>query len=101
MKLISFKYNDSNIISWGILQDDHIIDLDEFYWFCLQHVAAYNRSWDYFQGMGQEEIEKFRKAWNKVNNKKSQEDPLWAEIWASYNAFREKYKIWGSRAYLK
>ncbi len=47
------------------------------------------------------EIEKFRKAWNKVNNKKSQEDPLWAEIWASYNAFREKYKIWGSRAYLK
>ena len=36
------------------------VDLDKFYWFCLQHVAAYNRSWDYFQGMGQEEIEKFR-----------------------------------------
>ncbi len=47
------------------------------------------------------EIEKFRKAWIKVNIKKSEEDPLWAEIWASYNAFREKYKIWGSRAYLK
>ena len=35
-------------------------DLDEFYWFCFQHAAAYNRSWDYFQGMDQEEIEKFR-----------------------------------------
>ena len=34
--------------------------LDEYYWFCLQHVSAYNRSWDYFQGMDQEEIEKFR-----------------------------------------
>ena len=34
--------------------------LDEYYWFCLQHVSAYNRSWDYFQGMEQEEIEKFR-----------------------------------------
>jgi len=33
MKLISFKYNDSkkDIISWGILKDDYIIDLDEFF----------------------------------------------------------------------
>ena len=36
------------------------VDLDEFYWFCFQHAAAYNRSWDYFQGMDQEEIDKFR-----------------------------------------
>ncbi len=36
-------------------------NLDEFYWFCLEHVAAYNRSWDYFSGMEQEEIESFRK----------------------------------------
>ncbi len=35
-------------------------NLDEFYWFCLEHVAAYNRGWDYFTGMDQEEIEKFR-----------------------------------------
>lgn len=35
-------------------------NMDEFYWFCLEHVAAYNRSWDYFTGMDQEEIEKFR-----------------------------------------
>ncbi len=35
-------------------------NLDEFYWFCLEHVAAYNRSWDYFTGMDQDEIESFR-----------------------------------------
>ena len=35
-------------------------NLDEFYWFCLEHVAAYNRRWDYFTGMDQDEIEQFR-----------------------------------------
>ncbi|MDE0943379.1 MAG: DnaJ domain-containing protein [Alphaproteobacteria bacterium] len=36
------------------------LNLDEYYWFCLEHVAAYNRSWDYFTGMDQDAIEKFR-----------------------------------------
>lgn len=31
--------------------------LGEFYWFCLHHVRDYNRSWDYYAGMGPEEIE--------------------------------------------
>ena len=29
-------------------------------WFCLEHVQAYNRAWDYFRGMSQDEIERFR-----------------------------------------
>lgn len=33
---------------------------NEFIWFCLEHVQAYNRSWDYFKGMSAEEIERFR-----------------------------------------
>lgn len=32
--------------------------LREFYWFCLDHVRAYNLNWDYFQGMSQSEIER-------------------------------------------
>ncbi|MEE2716064.1 MAG: TRAP transporter substrate-binding protein [SAR324 cluster bacterium] len=47
------------------------------------------------------EIAKFRKAWEEVNAEKSAEDPLWAEITNSYQSFRDKYAIWGSRAYLK
>ena len=35
-------------------------NLDEYFWFCLEHVAAYNRSWNYFTGMDQDEIESFR-----------------------------------------
>jgi hypothetical protein len=31
--------------------------LREFHWFCLDHVRAYNASWDYYKGMSPGEIE--------------------------------------------
>lgn len=31
--------------------------LNEYYWFCLDHVRAYNAAWDFYRGMGPEEIE--------------------------------------------
>jgi hypothetical protein len=31
--------------------------LREFHWFCLEHVRAYNASWDYYKGMSADEIE--------------------------------------------
>lgn len=31
--------------------------LNEYYWFCLQHVREYNRAWNYFAGMNEDEIE--------------------------------------------
>jgi len=36
--------------------------LDQYYWFCLDHVRDYNRSWDYCAGMTPEEIEKMVRA---------------------------------------
>jgi len=36
--------------------------LDDFYWFCLEHVRAYNARWDFFAGMTEAEIEAFRDA---------------------------------------
>jgi hypothetical protein len=36
-------------------------DLDAHYWFCLEHIRAYNASWDFFAGMSQPEIEAFQK----------------------------------------
>jgi DnaJ-domain-containing protein 1 len=35
--------------------------LNEFYWFCLEHVRAYNQTWDYYRGMSPEEIERERR----------------------------------------
>ena len=32
--------------------------LNEYYWFCLEHVRAYNAQWDYYAGLGAEEIER-------------------------------------------
>ncbi|MFV3076722.1 J domain-containing protein [Niveispirillum fermenti] len=31
--------------------------LNEYFWFCLGHVREYNKSWDYYAGMSQTEIE--------------------------------------------
>lgn len=31
--------------------------LNEYYWFCLEHVRAYNAAWDYFKGMNASQIE--------------------------------------------
>jgi len=31
--------------------------LDEYRWFCLQHVRDYNKKWDYFAGLGADQIE--------------------------------------------
>ena len=33
------------------------ITLNEYFWFCLQHVREYNASWDYYKGMSPQEIE--------------------------------------------
>lgn len=35
--------------------------LNEYYWFCLQHVREYNRAWDYFAGKSEAEIEAERR----------------------------------------
>lgn len=32
--------------------------LNEYYWFCLDHVRDYNKAWDYYAGMSEREIEK-------------------------------------------
>ncbi len=32
-----------------------------YFWFCLEHVRAYNRSWDWFAGMSEAEIEAQRR----------------------------------------
>ncbi len=33
------------------------IELHDYYWFCLEHVRAYNSAWNYYAGMSDGEIE--------------------------------------------
>lgn len=35
--------------------------LNEYFWFCLDHVRAYNQAWDYYRGMSEAEIERERR----------------------------------------
>ncbi|MEZ5669880.1 MAG: DnaJ domain-containing protein [Alphaproteobacteria bacterium] len=32
--------------------------LQDYFWFCLDHVRAYNQTWDYFSGMSEADIER-------------------------------------------
>src|SRR5215470_19470132 len=33
------------------------LDLHDYYWFCLEHVRAYNSAWNYYAGMSDREVE--------------------------------------------
>ena len=46
-------------------------DLRRYYWFCLPHVQAYNRQWDFYRDMPQEAIETSReddRLWNRLRS---------------------------------
>ena len=32
-------------------------DLNNFYWFCLEHIRQYNAKWNYYSGMSENEVE--------------------------------------------
>jgi len=36
--------------------------LNEYYWFCLDHVREYNQAWDFFKGMTPDQIEAYQRA---------------------------------------
>lgn len=36
--------------------------LQDYYWFCLEHVRVYNKSWNYYAGMSEDEVEVERRA---------------------------------------
>lgn len=45
--------------------------LNDYYWFCLEHVRAYNASWDYYAGMKPEQIE------SEIRNSTTWDRPTW------------------------
>jgi curved DNA-binding protein CbpA len=61
--------------------------LDEYFWFCLDHVREYNRAWNFFEGMTEEQIEAVRR-WDTTWNR-----PSWpfASVGAGPNTFRDDF----------
>lgn len=66
--------------------------LDEYYWFCLDHVRDYNKAWNFFEGMSDSEVEKQmlrslygdRPTW-RYDIKGAAEDILRKQAWNEYN----------------
>ena len=65
----------------------------KFRWLCLEHVKEFNKDWDYFKGMSQEQIAEFLKAdltWHKPTQSFSAPDNFFNILWGSVLENKEK-----------
>lgn len=66
--------------------------LNEYHWFCLDHIREYNKAWDFFSGMSHDEVQEHmfnslygdRQTWRFGVNGHT-EDILRGKIWQEYN----------------
>ena len=65
-----------------------------FKWLCEEHIKLFNKSWNYFDGMSQNEIEDFLKSdltWHRPTQKFGSSDNFFNILWN--NALSDKFKI--------
>lgn len=63
-------------------------ELKDYYWFCLEHVRAYNQSWDFFRGMSQAEIEQ------SLSRTSVWDRPTWQASQAGFNEGKIRRKVY-------
>ena len=69
----------------------------KFRWLCLDHIKEFNRSWDYFKGMSDQEVCEFLKSdmtWHKPTQSFSSPDNFFSILWK--NTLNEGGAIWGN-----
>ena len=65
-----------------------------FKWLCEKHIKLFNKSWNYFDGMSQNEIENFLKSdltWHRPTQKFGSSDNFFSILWN--NALSDKFNI--------
>tara|TARA_Y100000590_G_scaffold266034_1_gene298812 strand:+ start:606 stop:1118 length:513 start_codon:yes stop_codon:yes gene_type:complete len=65
-----------------------------FKWFCENHIKLFNKNWNYFEGMSQNEIENFLKSdltWHRPTQKFGAPDNFFNILWN--NALSDKFNI--------
>ena len=63
-------------------------------WLCKEHIKLFNKSWDYFHGMNQNEIEDFLKSdmtWHRPTQQFGSSENFFNILWN--NALEDKYKF--------
>ena len=66
----------------------------KFMWLCKDHIQTFNKGWDYFKGMSQNEIEHFLKSdtiWHRPTQKFGSMDNFFNILWN--NALNDKFNI--------
>ena len=70
-----------------------------FKWLCEIHIKLFNKNWNYFDGMTQNEIENFLKSdltWHRPTQQFSSVDNFFNILWN--NALSDKFKIFEAEA---
>jgi len=66
----------------------------KYKWLCEKHIIEFNKQWNYFEGMTQNEIEKFLKSdltWHRPTQKFGSNDNFFNILWN--NTLNDKFKI--------
>jgi len=73
-----------------------------FRWLCEDHIKLFNRNWNYFEGMSQNEIEFFLKSdetWHRPTSKFGSQENFFNILWN--NALSDKFNIFKDNGYVK
>ena len=63
-------------------------------WLCKEHIKLFNKNWNYFEGMSQDEIENFLKSdltWHRPTQKFASSDNFFNILWN--NALSDKFNF--------
>ena len=69
-------------------------NIKNFKWLCEEHIKLFNKSWNYFEGMNQNEIENFIKSditWHRPTQKFGSSDNFFNILWN--NALNDKFNF--------
>ena len=67
-------------------------------WLCENHIKLFNKNWNYFEGMSQDEIENFLKSdltWHRPTQKFGYPDNFFNVLWN--NALNDKFNLFNKK----
>ena len=73
-------------------------NIRNYKWLCQEHIKLFNKNWNYFEGMSQNEIENFLKSdltWHRPTQKFSSSDNFFNILWN--NALSDNFNIFNKK----
>jgi len=75
-------------------------NIKNFKWLCKNHIKIFNKNWNYFEGMSQNEIDSFLKSdvtWHKPTQNFASADNFFSILWN--NTLNDDFKIFKNGKY--